>query len=166
MKKAIGNRYFSSTKQMAIQAMKGHAYVLMILGEYDRALYDLDCASDLVDKLFTTKIWTRKLFDRISLREIERADILMLKSWIYKTKGNMNKAMMQLQQMIRNQSEKINPKYKGEILNRINRTRVGIFNTMGAIYGDRGIYIKAISCFKKHFAISKKIRDVGGMGTA
>lgn len=180
MKKAIGNRYFSSTKQMAIQAMKGRAYVFMILGEYARALYDLDYAGDLVDTLFTTKIWTRKLFDRISLREIERADILTLKSWIYKTKGNMNKAMrcckrclqlinstmMQLRQMIRNQSERINPKYKREILNRVNRTRVGIFNTMGAIYGDRGIYIKAISYFKKLFAISKKIRDVGGMGTA
>ncbi|MEW6686947.1 MAG: tetratricopeptide repeat protein [Candidatus Edwardsbacteria bacterium] len=160
---------FKLTYHLIIGILKNKSDVLVLIGEYNKALQELD-------KVYLVADIVQHQMGEVGL--IEKSEIHISRCWIYKTKGQMDKAANEGEiglkiiddleffvnkELLQNLSA---VPQVGTIKNRLNLIKATGFNNLGIIFYDKGEYDEAFEFFQKYLEIAQKIEDKKTIGIA
>jgi len=178
-------------KELLIRALDGKGEVLNLLGRYDEAIdsfqkvlkYSKNSHLTLAkskrkiadvyqnqDKyetaLKTISDSQRFLFGDSVEEQLERVEIYLLRCWIYRIRGEMERAIKEGEMGLRMVDEISPAAIPEQIEIEHKRIKANGFNSLGAIFWTKGEYDKALELYQKYLRISEELGDRQGIGKA
>uniref|UniRef100_A0A7C4TGK0 Tetratricopeptide repeat protein n=1 Tax=candidate division WOR-3 bacterium TaxID=2052148 RepID=A0A7C4TGK0_UNCW3 len=178
-------------KELLIRALDGKGEVLSLIGRYGEAIDSFQKVLKYSKNSHLTLAKTkRKIADvyqnqgdyEIALRtfeeaqmfltgdtveeQLERAEIYISRSWVYKINGEMQRAIIEAETGLKIVDEISPATIPEQTKIKHKKIKANGLNSLGVIYRTKGEYDKALELYQKDLKICEEIGDKRGIGIA